>query len=149
MQKYRDNAVQLAIFNEGIGVKESLNKKYAFKTHSDAIKEAIQPGISCADLDKNNTHDNSGYGLYVLSELGREFGWFEMSSGDCSFMLNNSGSTLHTRPLQLGTFVGVDFTNTRFNMNEKLEEIIEGGQQLARAQGNNYVASSSSRGLHI
>lgn len=147
IQKYRNDVVQFAICDEGIGMKKSLEKKYAISNDYDAIQHAILPGVTSA-----NTHDatlnpngNSGYGLYALSELGQEYGWLEIGSGTINCMYRKQEVSKQILPFHDGVFVGLNLNNIQFDFREKLDEIIHNGEVLARTLGHNHIASSSSK----
>ena len=78
----------LAILDRGIGIKTSLsaNPYLNLETHLDAIQQALLPGISGKMYKgkKKNHHDhwqNSGYGLYMTSEICKKGGSFFIASG--------------------------------------------------------------------
>lgn len=68
------NQVELTILDEGIGIKTSLAQTGYYKLESDrhANLLALQPGISRAfkgKQKKKGIYDNSGYGLFMTSQL--------------------------------------------------------------------------------
>lgn len=75
---------EIAIVDEGIGVKKSLQKNSIHRAYAtddeSALSYAIKAGISQAVLDPrrgNRSNDewaNSGYGLYMVSEICKELG---------------------------------------------------------------------------
>lgn len=78
--------------DEGIGVFESLkqnpiHRKYV-TSNEEALRWAIQPGVSVAfnpalGQRSNDVWANSGYGLYMISEICRKTnGWFTFVSGE-------------------------------------------------------------------
>lgn len=86
------NEAEIAILDEGIGVYESLKRNLIYKkyisSNEGALRWALQPGISAAfnpasGKKSNNVWSNSGYGLYIISEICRKTnGWFTFVSGD-------------------------------------------------------------------
>lgn len=92
--------VQIAILDEGRGIRNSLadHSEFRFDTDELAIRESLRPGVtrnkgrkrSQAELEKwaDERHtlplsffDNSGYGLYMVSTFCREAGQFLIASG--------------------------------------------------------------------
>ena len=83
--------VELAILDEGIGIKESLvrgGKIDATATDFEAIKLSLEPGVSGAGTHIfDDDWKNSGFGLYMVSQMCAEL--------DASFILTSgSGAVL-------------------------------------------------------
>lgn len=81
-QRTSDGNVELAVIDQGRGIRRSLEERLILASDEEALRAAIQPGVSrrpSGDLD--NPWGNSGFGLFVLSELGRELGVFRVVSG--------------------------------------------------------------------
>jgi hypothetical protein len=95
--------VQVAVLDEGIGIRKSLgqNERFRFSTDAEALREAIKPGvsrnlgrtISPERLEKlaEERHSspytlmqNAGYGLYMISSICRAAGQFLITSGNAS-----------------------------------------------------------------
>jgi hypothetical protein len=100
-QKWSDGRVELAIVDAGRGIRESLRRKHATKDDSAALNYAILPGISrnISD-DPDDPWGNSGFGLYVLSELGRELGVFRIVSGDAALTKERGRTVFDSTNLQ-------------------------------------------------
>lgn len=80
-QRYSNGWAEIAIVDEGIGIYGSLKQNLAVQSVDAALAMAIKPGISrVAHAQNRGEWDNSGFGLYVLSELGRELGEFTLAS---------------------------------------------------------------------
>lgn len=99
--KQSDPDVQVAILDEGRGIRKSLleNVAYVPKNDQEAIEMSILPGVSrnagrhrsdektrqlledFPDQDPG-LWDNSGFGLYMTSELAKRAGQFAIVSGD-------------------------------------------------------------------
>lgn len=97
------NYVQVAVLDEGQGVRKSLATSVQFRYSSDieALRAAVQPGIS-RNLGRELTREqvekwedqrsefpaemfmNAGYGLYMISSFCREAGQFLLASGNAS-----------------------------------------------------------------
>ena len=110
--------VQVAILDEGRGIRRSLadNEAFAFETDLKALEEAIRPDVS-RNLGRQRSdeylanweeqrHDrphsyfeNSGYGLFLVSSLCREAGQFHVASGSAYLGFLGSaqlpGTTFH------------------------------------------------------
>jgi hypothetical protein len=106
----RRNYVQVAVLDEGRGIRASLatNSQYRFENDISAIRAALQPGVSRnagremprEKLERlaEERHDlpptllqNAGYGLYMISTLCREAGQFLIASGSSSLAYVGSG----------------------------------------------------------
>lgn len=87
-QKWGDT-VEIAIIDMGRGIAESLSETYGELRPERAISLALQPGVSRV---RNATSDdrwaNSGFGLFVVSELGRRLGQFTIMSSGVAICLN-------------------------------------------------------------
>jgi hypothetical protein len=80
-QRYSNGWAEIAIADEGVGIYGSLGRGLALHSVDEALEMAIKPGISRVTQRQNREEwDNSGFGLFVLSELGRELGEFILAS---------------------------------------------------------------------
>ncbi|MDD5412505.1 MAG: hypothetical protein PHF31_14030, partial [Methylobacter sp.] len=90
--------VEIAILDNGIGLRESL-KAIPFiqvESDSDAIQHALMPAISSKNyegirIDRNNPWHNSGFGLYMINRICRLGGSFLICSGNHGIKLDGSG----------------------------------------------------------
>lgn len=87
--------VEVAILDEGVGIASSLrhNPHVSASNDLDALRLSILPGISGtsfegANIDPANEWANSGFGLYVVSELCRQGGSFTIVSGEAGFQVS-------------------------------------------------------------
>lgn len=71
---------EIALADRGVGILQSIKKRHDVKITEEAIDKALEPGISGAVIDDDNIWGNSGFGLYILSELGRTYGSFSIYS---------------------------------------------------------------------
>lgn len=92
------NKVEIAILDNGIGLKESLkaNPFVQVECDSDAIQQALMPAISSknyngARVDRNDPWHNSGFGLYMINRICRLGGSFLICSGDHGIKLDEDG----------------------------------------------------------
>lgn len=80
-QKWHTGEVEVAIVDTGIGILASLEEAFQFDSTEHALQEAIKPGVSrVKGPQRGSVWDNSGFGLYVLSELGSRYGEFSVVS---------------------------------------------------------------------
>jgi hypothetical protein len=146
-QAYKDGRVLVGIVDHGRGLRASLSEKYVVPNDIEALKLAIKPGISRSKIDESdeNPWSNSGFGLYVLSELGRITKYFSIASGD---------SLLHLSPMAVGckgvchngTAVNIIFEKPHgTNLEHVINDIIAKGERLAKQSGLPVRASKSSR----
>lgn len=98
----RDEA-EIAILDEGIGIYNSLSRNRIHReyitTNDDALRWALKPGVSTSfnpAIGQKNTDTwaNSGYGLYMISEICKATdGWLTFVSGnDCMRVYPNTAS---------------------------------------------------------
>jgi hypothetical protein len=110
--------VQIAILDDGRGIRASLadNPEFRFATDAEALRESLKPGVtrnkgrvrSEAEIERweDARHvlplgifENTGYGLYMVSTFCREAGQFLIASGSSYLAFIASaevtGSTLH------------------------------------------------------
>ena len=146
-QCYKD-AVEIAIVDRGQGIKSSLSKRYQINSDDEAISLAIKPGISESDvlIGDSNKWANSGFGLFVLSELGRQTGSFNLCSGDAEL------ETSISRPLIIrshsfhGTAIRLRIQKPKgVNFVEYIEEIIKNGEEITNQSTTPRRASQSTR----
>lgn len=122
--------VEIAIFDEGIGIQNtlSLNPNLSIKDSSDALKYCLQPGISGKAFYKdgelqnstNSKWDNSGFGLYVTSELCKLGGEFTIVSYDSALHLNSEQQKI----------IKTKINGTGIRLKLKLDEIPELGHNI-------------------
>ena len=128
------NVVSFAVLDRGIGIKESLkdNPKLKLETHLEAIKESLKPGISGKIYPGQKRKPkgdwaNSGYGLFMTSNICKNGGSFFVASGDKGIYLSsNDEKTLD---------INIDGTslNLTINLNQKnnLNDLLQGLREEA------------------
>jgi hypothetical protein len=143
------NQVELTILDEGIGIKSSLAQSGYYKLESDlhANLLALQPGISRAFKGKQRRqgiYDNSGYGLFMTSQLTNYTGSFVLASGEAALML--ARDSLQQRPALLqGTAVRLVLNTDKIDsISVILLKISEKGTRLQRDNDGFKEASLSS-----
>lgn len=91
------NIAEIAIIDNGIGIKSSLNQNPELDIVDDisAIKLAMEAGVSGSAwkykrIKKPNHWQNSGYGLYMARRICEDYGKIAVVSGMAAFEANES-----------------------------------------------------------
>ncbi|PXX67554.1 hypothetical protein SAMN05660489_03176 [Pseudomonas sp. LAMO17WK12:I10] len=145
-QRWANGVVEFAVVDEGKGISNSLRDIMDVESDEQALMQAISPGVSrTAGLaDQENIYDNSGFGLYVLSQIGSNFGWFFMGSGQAQLVGFERSFT--TSELSFfGTFVGIRLNKSPSDFRGLLEDIVSAGEQEALSTGRVRKASALSK----
>jgi hypothetical protein len=79
-QRWATGDAEIAILDRGIGIQASLGRKFPNVTPAEAVRLALLPGITCESVTNDPKWSNSGFGLYVISELGLGYGSFSIFS---------------------------------------------------------------------
>ena len=141
------NRVSLAILDRGIGIKNSLATNPTLNINSDekALMEAIKPGVS-GKVYKGQKRKpkgewaNSGFGLYMTSNICRNGGTFFIASGSKGLYMSENKYRYLDTPLN-GTAVNLTLDTSRLtNLNDMLAE-------LRDKASTDKIASISSLGL--
>ncbi len=146
-QRWYNGKVEIAIVAEGVGVTGSLRQSFDIDTDVDALNLAIQPGKSRTTFTdtSENIYDNSGFGLYVLSEIAKSFGWYVFGSGE-SRIVNATGGYSVTEALKFkGTYFGMQIQNPPSQFSGLIKDIIAAGEDEAEASGIATKASGMSK----
>lgn len=152
--------VELAIIDEGIGIKNSLLSNYAYNDIIDsdrtALEYALKPGISSkfAPGTTNNAKDewaNSGFGLYMISSLCANLeGSFTIASGDSLFEVKKDTSSenlIYTHhPCSIsGTALRIYLKPSKINDYESVaRKLLTAGENIAKANGHTIHYASKS-----
>jgi hypothetical protein len=131
-QKWGDGRVELAIVDAGRGIRRSLEEKHSISSDTEALKQALRPGVS-RDLsnDPDDRWGNSGFGLYVLSELGKALGVFRIVSGDAVLAIERNATAV-ARTLLSGTAVQLRLKPSKgINFAELIDSIVTLGEKAA------------------
>lgn len=130
-QMSSDGSLELVIMDDGKGIWNTLRSKYPqLASEYDAIREAMKPGVSGADFTKNNKYNNSGFGLYVLSEFAKRYGCITIASGS-ALISETSKETRQEKVSDDGTLVGIDLKAIPPNAKEIIEKIIVEGEKIS------------------
>ena len=144
-QRWESGLVEAAVLDEGMGISNSLSEVFSLTNDAAALRLAIKPGVSRTSGAARNEHDNSGFGLYVLSEVGRNFGRFVLGSGNSALRLGSDCPLKQDVVSFSGTFVGLRLDTPPKNFSAVLDEIVTAGEAEAGLQGIPRKASSSSK----
>jgi hypothetical protein len=146
-QRWQNGDVEFAILDEGKGICATLGEKYKLRNDAEALETAIRPGTSrTVGLSKEqNVFDNSGFGLFVLSQLSMNFGWFLLGSGDARLFGQNLKTTKQEGYSISGTYFGAKFLKTPSSFIEVLDDIIASGEEEAKIAGVGVRASGKTR----
>lgn len=152
------NSAEIAIIDEGIGVLASLSSNPYHKKYIDsddkALKWALYPGISVSfgpsrKPKQMSEWDNSGFGLYVISEICKCLdGEFCIISGSKGYLVTQEGEKLFDTHFD-GTALHIKIS-TQFNLNVKsmIQQICDEGENKAKTIRNTFAkASTPSKGL--
>ena len=146
-QRWANGTVEIAIIDEGVGLASTLTPSSDLLDDERALHLAIRPGISRTSLNSNaqsNTYDNSGFGLFVLTELAASFGWFVLGSGLAQMIGMRQDRNVDHTSFQ-GTYFGMHFTSAPRDFAGVLADIIDVGEREAGVSGTSRRASGMSR----
>ncbi|MZK53418.1 hypothetical protein [Clostridium beijerinckii] len=117
--------VEVAILDEGIGMKDSFkrNKKIDIHTDSDAIKLSIKPGISKSGIGKEvrDDYDNGGFGLYMISNFCEIGGDIAICTGN-SCLLMKEGKVIKYETSFKGTAIRIRLNSEKMG---KISDIMK------------------------
>ena len=121
----KSNTIRIGIADAGVGIKTAINESYAAKTDLEAIRLALQPGITGATRREGGTEQNAGAGLFFIKSIAwvnRDF--FVIYSGNTMYKMlrrkqsskirlkadpfKDRHSTDDKLPFWQGTIVGID-----------------------------------------
>ena len=147
-QRYRDGRVMIGIVDYGCGLKSSLSKQHEVTDDKSAIIKSMKPGVSgnIPSPGSEATWENSGFGLFVLSELGKKCGYFSLMSGKKMVRLYSNQQPIFLDSNHSGTAVNIIFHKPHgHNLVELCDKIIAYGEKTAKADGYHKRASKSSK----
>ena len=125
--------VEIAIIDEGIGIKESLkrNKKISASTDNEAIEEALKPGVSKRVINPKNTSvdSNQGFGLYMIRSICEQIGGLTILSGNSCFNLDRGKESSYVSKFN-GTAIRIRIKPSLIvNARHMIEEFSKQGSQ--------------------
>lgn len=155
------NKVELAVLDRGIGLRAALSKNSKFsgiKSDRDAIRIALLPSTSGTKVydaseslheeDAEGEWGNSGFGLYVTSQMARRTGSFTIAS--CDARLEITGNQKRYGAFFLsGTLVSIKMDlGLLGRLEPALKQISDRGEAIAKrflTSGAEVLASAASR----
>lgn len=130
-QRWVNGEAEIAIADEGIGIFNSLGTKKNYSTAEEAISASLQPGISSESVKDDDRWANTGFGLYVVSELGKRYGEFEITSSSRTLHFDKTIPRVSHSPL-IGTFVKLKIsTKDADYFPNILAQIVGDGEKMA------------------
>ncbi|MEO7799107.1 MAG: ATP-binding protein [Opitutaceae bacterium] len=146
-QRWQNGSVEVAVMDEGRGIRASLAESFPLVSDDEAVRHAVLPGVSRTTKSRQNLHDNSGFGLFVLSEMGRCYGEFTLGSNTAMLTIARDKPLEMQETYHRGTYVGLKMTQFPHNFSSLLDDIIESGERDAAIAGMRAKASASSRDI--
>ncbi|WP_312943052.1 hypothetical protein [Oscillibacter sp.] len=158
-QYWSDHTAEIAIVDEGIGIRQSLQKNAVHRQYvvdnETALRCSIKAGISQAFNPSRgnksyNEWSNSGYGLYMASEICKKLqGSFCIASGNSFLNICQDGKIDSGKTHFKGTAIKMNFSTSRLSTsNDIIREIASEGELEARTIKNAFKkASHPSKGL--
>ena len=149
---------EIAILDEGIGIYNSLikNRSHAeyIQSNTDALEWSVCAGISSAFVPsqkqrKSDVWSNSGYGLYMVSQICASLGGsFCIVSGDNYLLINSDGREMGKTAFS-GTAIQMTLPmNNIQSASSIITEVAKQGENEASTIRNAFkVASRPSKGL--
>lgn len=130
-QRWVDGRAEIAIIDEGFGISNSIRTAYNIESDMQALEMAILPGTTRTIklTEQQNTYDNSGFGLYILSNLAASFGWFVIGSGNATLIGLENTNRISQRLSFSGTFFGMQLNSYPKNFRSVLQDIISEGER--------------------
>jgi hypothetical protein len=145
-QRWNDGSAEIAIADYGIGIFNSLGPIMNYKTPDEALSAALLPGISSQSVKGDSEWANSGFGLYVVSELGKKFGAFAIISSGRILHFQKGQPKIEYVPVH-GTMVKlrVDTRDAEYFPNILFGIVAEGERQAGTVVGAIKSASKMSK----
>ena len=131
-QRWPNGDAEITIADRGIGIHESLRHQHNMASVDETISLALLPGVtSGAARATGSDWDNTGFGLYVTSELGRRYGDFTLLSSNRLLKRQDNIDTFSEIPIS-GTIVKLRI-NTRDGeyFPNILKNIVADGESIA------------------
>jgi anti-sigma regulatory factor (Ser/Thr protein kinase) len=141
-----EHRCEIAIMDFGRGIQQSLAESLPPMTAKDSILEAIKPGVSrIVDNANESAWANSGFGLFVISELGRRYGEFSIASSMIATKFSPTTATFTPYPYT-GTCVKlrIDTKDADYFPNILLSIVKDGEIEYERKTGKKKKASRRS-----
>lgn len=147
----RTKRIEIAIMDNGVGFLETLSPKYNVSSGAVAIETALRPGVSRTDteMQTDDAWQNSGFGLYVLSELCKEINNSQLCIASSNAIYSVTKNSIYSKERNVWTpgttimfSIGTDNDCYFANI---LENIIHRGESIARRNNSCVRASKISK----
>jgi len=132
---WSNDSFEIALVDKGIGILGSIQKQHNVRIAEEAIELALMPGASGKAMNiDDNEWGNTGFGLYILSELGSSFGTFSLfSSGVMVQIKNNTKSWTDIHIAGTGVKLQIDLTKIDVDYFPNIREsIVLKGEKIAK-----------------
>lgn len=135
--------VEIAILDEGVGIKQALsfNPNINSKSDREAILLSLEPGISGKAFKHNgrtrkqnlDRWNNSGYGLFATNELCRKYGSFLVCSNSTALEIKKDHFEEYDINLN-GTAILISLNISEINKidGDVISDIISSGEKIAK-----------------
>lgn len=144
-QKWKNGMVEIGIVDNGCGILNSLKQKFDISSNAEALEMALQPGVSSKDINAKHVWSNSGFGLYILSELGKRFGKFMVCSGNQGIVCSSGQQRANNYGFH-GTAIQITINlNDSKGILSVIDSIADEGEKIAAQKGRIVKASQKSR----
>lgn len=129
-QRYQGRRAEIVIIDGGRGIHDSLEEAFPGISAEEALARCIQPGITrnVADTGRGKW-ENEGFGLYVLSELGRRTGSFSVWSSGFIHTVTKRGVTTEPTPPLRATAIKLVVNVDNFDVPNLLANIVQAGER--------------------
>lgn len=160
-QHWSNDDAEIAIIDEGIGIKNSLYRNASHRPYiesdEDALRLSVKAGVSQAFKlggvqRSDDMWSNSGFGLYSTSNLVKQLGGsFCLVSGQSYIKIDEHGKTSTGESWFNGTAVKITLNRITVQNSAKLiQTLITTGEQEAKKIRNAFkMASRPSKGLML
>ena len=146
-QRWANGQVEIVIVDDGVGLAATLMPDSDVPNDETAIRMSVRPGITRTGPvlnDPENIYGNSGFGLFVLTELAASFGWFVFGSGSAQMTGHRNVRRVEPTSFQ-GTYFGLHLNAAPHSFSSVLADIISSGEEEAGVSGISRRASGMSR----
>ncbi len=148
-QCYANDEIEIAVADRGIGIHNTLKDKYNVDNPIESLLLSMEPGVSRVNVEESKGEwGNSGFGLYILSGVGKEYGTFSLLSS-CAYvsLYKEDQKILVDRNYFNGTAIKVRVKKSYLeyfpNLRKKL--IDEGEEKYLERYGKKIRASGKSK----
>lgn len=136
---------EIALVDNGIGILGSIKKQHDVKKTEEAIDLSLEPGISGKQIiDDDDQWGNSGFGLYILSQLGQKYGSFSIYSSGVLVMISGKERTYKDISISgTGVKLRISFEDAADYFPNIRDQIVQEGEKIYREKFNLIKKASS------